>query len=78
MREKFVSMTDDELLEYLGLPDGPDERLYLARLKPQSRAAYERMHEIEQDIKLWQEGVGPRPDAILCFPHAKKKEAEEQ
>jgi hypothetical protein len=63
-------MTDDELLEYLGLPDGPTERAYVANLAPRARAAYERMKVIEEDIKLWQAGVGPKPtDAILCMEH---------
>lgn len=63
-------MTDDELLEYLGLPEGPTERLYIANLPPRSRAAYERMKVVEEDIKLWQAGVGPKPTGvILCKEH---------
>lgn len=63
-------MTDDELLEYLGLPDSPDERMWIARLLWWQRDAYETMRTKEQDIKLWQEGVGPMPtDVILCKEH---------
>lgn len=66
-------MTDDELLEYLGLPDGPDERMYIANLTTKHRAVYEQLRELEQDITLWQAGVGPKPTrAILCFEHAKE------
>lgn len=62
-------MTDAELLEYLGLPDGPDEQAFIANLSATHRATYERMHEVEGDIKLWQEGVGPKPTGvILCYP----------
>lgn len=70
-REKTVSkMTDDELLEYLGLPDGPDERAWIARLLWWQRDAYEAMRTKEHDIKLWQEGVGPKPTGvILCKEH---------
>jgi hypothetical protein len=65
-------MTDDQLLEYLGLPDGPAERLYIANLTPRARGAYAHLHRVEQDIKLWIEGVGPKPtDAILCMEHTK-------
>lgn len=66
-------MTDDELLEYLGLPDGPSERLYIATMKPKARAAFTHLRRVEQDIKLWIEGVGPKPtDAILCYEHDRK------
>lgn len=67
-------MTDSELIEYLCLSDMPREiaQAFIGTLTPQTRATYERMKTTEEDIKLWQEGVGPRPtDAILCFDHAK-------
>jgi hypothetical protein len=63
-------MTDDELLKYLGLPDGPDERLYVASLSRGHLSAYERMREAEEDIALWQAGVGPVPRrVIICKEH---------
>lgn len=63
-------VTDNDLLEYLGLTDGPAERLYIATMKPKARAAFENLRRVEQDIHLWQQGVGPKPtDAILCMEH---------
>lgn len=67
-------MTDTELLEYLGLPDGPDERAYIANLSVGHRSTYERMRETEDDITLWQAGVGPKPTGvILCHEHTKNR-----
>lgn len=71
-------MTDDELLEYLGLPDGPAERAWIARLLWWQRNAYEAMRTKEQDIKLWQEGVGPKPTGvILCREHKSRGHHED-
>jgi hypothetical protein len=63
-------VSDDELLEYLGLPDGQKERAWIARLLWWQRDAYEAMRTKEEDIKLWQAGVGPKPTGvILCKDH---------
>jgi hypothetical protein len=67
-------MTDAELLEYLGLPDGPDEQAFVARMPLKLRNFYGRLRETEEDIRLWQQGVAPKPTGvILCHEHRKSK-----
>jgi hypothetical protein len=67
-------VTDRELAEYLGISDLPRWPWYIANLDPKRRATYERMREVEEDIKLWQAGVGPKPTGvILCHEHKRGK-----
>jgi hypothetical protein len=65
-------MTDQELAAFLCIAGDPDEHTIIARLTPKARAAYEALKTLEEDIVLWQQGVGPKPtNAILCHDHSK-------
>ena len=62
-------MSDDELIEWLGLARvKPEERdKIMASITPERRALYEHMHQVEMELILWQNGVGPKPsDVIVC------------
>jgi hypothetical protein len=58
-------MNDPELAVYLGISGDPDENAIIAKVSPAMRATYEQMKLAEEDIKLWQEGVAPKPTGIL-------------
>lgn len=63
-------MTDTELADYLGLQGYSDQvrAKFIKALPPEKRAMYDKMKTTEEDIKLWQAGVGPKPEnVILCF-----------
>lgn len=63
-------MTDQELADYLGILSTPGWENVIRTLSRGQRATFDQMHRTEQDIKLWQEGVGPKPTGvILCHEH---------
>ena len=63
-------MTDDQLIDYLGLRNEPRARDLIRKLPPGKRDAYERLHQIEIELNLWQAGVGPKPTGVIvCQPH---------
>lgn len=67
-------MTDAELAEYLGIAGESYEAKFMAAMSPANRSLYERMHEVEVDIRLWQSGVMPKPTGvILCHDHSASK-----
>jgi len=59
-------MSDDELARYLGIERAKDRAKILAALTPKERAGYERMRDVELGIKLWLDGLAPRPPGIIC------------
>lgn len=62
----MMIVTDDELATYCGLaPDDPLRKKFIVKLKPETRALFERMHRLEAEINFWQEGVGPKPKGVL-------------
>jgi len=64
-------MNDQQLAAFLGIAGDPDEHKFIARITPEQRATYERMKIVEEDIELWQAGVGPKPTGvILCHDHS--------
>jgi hypothetical protein len=71
-------MNDQQLAAYLGIAGDPIEHVFIARLSPEQRATYERMKTLEEDIKLWQAGVGPKPTGvILCHDHTRKPKVDQ-
>lgn len=65
-------MTDTELAEWLGLARcKPEERdKIMASITSERRALYEHMHQVETDLVLWQNGVGPKPEGVIvCREH---------
>ncbi len=63
-------MTDAELGEYIAPDETPEDRAKLvASLKPGQREVFERMHQVEGELMLWEAGLGPRPTGvIICGP----------
>jgi hypothetical protein len=67
-------MTDHELAVYLGISQTPGWENVIRTLTKSQRATYDKMKSTEEDIKLWQEGVGAKPkDVILCHEHKPKR-----
>jgi hypothetical protein len=62
-----MPMTDDELMEFLGIkrlaPEGRAK--IMATITPEKRALYDRMANLETEVALWQEGLGPKPDGVI-------------
>ena len=55
-------MDDETLAEYLNIPVN-----LVSKIKPDKRAVYERMADVEFEVKLWQDGIGEKPKGvILC------------
>jgi hypothetical protein len=68
-------MTDLELAEYLGVANDPDRDKFIAGLKPEQRAMFDHMAEIEVDLNLWAQGLGPKPSGVIVCEdqcHAKR------
>ena len=66
---KPEGMSDAELAAFLGISDLPAETrvAFIAGLTPERRALFDRMHDLEGEIMLWQAGVGKKPEGvILC------------
>ena len=64
-----MPMTDDELAEFLGIKGKQGCGTILANITPAKRAVYEKMRQVETELHLWQQGVGPKPEGvIICGP----------
>lgn len=57
-------MTDAELAAYLHLTPA-EAAIVIPKLTPEKRAVYERMKEVEIEVALWMEGLGPKPQGVL-------------
>ena len=63
-----AAMTDAELAKFLVIEDEPWCDKFIASMEPEKRATYERMADLEFEIALWQQGLGPKPtDAIILM-----------
>lgn len=60
-----AEVNDAELAEYLGIAHAIERDRIMAKITPEERATYEAMKTAEEDIKLWLEGVGPKPPGII-------------
>lgn len=58
-------MTDDQLKQYLGIANHPKAQKVVDALTANQRATYERMANIEIEVALWQDGLGPKPQGVL-------------
>lgn len=71
-------MNDDELAEFLGIEKAKERSKIMATITPEQRAMYENMHEVEIDLKLWVEGVGPKPKGVIvCRQHGRNHDHDE-
>jgi len=61
-------VSDDELAAFL-CPDDLETGHLIIAAQPHRRELWERMHQVENEIALWQAGIGPKPTGvILCGP----------
>jgi hypothetical protein len=58
-------MTDDELLDFIGVKGKEGAAKILASITPEKRALYERMKQVEIEAALWVDGLGPKPQGVL-------------
>lgn len=59
-------MTDEEMATFLGLRPEEEKRVeFVKHLSPEKRALFERMAGLEMELKLWQDGLGPKPQGVL-------------
>lgn len=57
-------MTDAELAKYLNLSPA-HASIIIPKITPGQRALYEKMAQVETELALWQEGLGPKPEGVL-------------
>jgi hypothetical protein len=60
-----MPMTDDELARFLGIAGHSKAPAIIAALKPTERAMYDSMATVETELKLWQDGLGPKPKGVI-------------
>lgn len=59
-------MTDEEMAAFVGLSPEEENRVgFVKGLSPEKRALFERMAVLELQVKLWQDGLGPKPAGVL-------------
>lgn len=59
-------MTDEEMATFLGLTADDENRVgFVSGLSPEKRVLFERMAGLEMELKLWQDGLGPKPAGVL-------------
>lgn len=59
-------MTDEEMATFLGLKPEEEDRVgFVKGLSPEKRALFERMASLEIECRLWQDGLGPKPQGVL-------------
>jgi hypothetical protein len=58
-------MTDEELAKFTGLYPDPRWPQAVKKFTPEQRAVFERMANLEMELKLWQDGLGPKPAGVL-------------
>ncbi len=59
-------MTDEEMATFCGLSPEEDNWVgFVKGLSPEKRALFERMAGLEMEVKLWQDGLGPKPQGVL-------------
>jgi hypothetical protein len=59
-------MTDEEMATFLGLSPEEEKRVeFVKHMSPEKRALFERMAVLELEVKLWQDGLGPKPQGVL-------------
>lgn len=62
-----MPMTDAELVEFLGIArcSAEDRAKVLASIPPVKRKLYDEMATLEFDLRLWQDGLGPKPKGVI-------------
>ena len=61
-----MPMTDEQLEDYICVPRGSLPRYDIS---PEKRALFDRMAEVENELALWRQGLGPKPKGVIvCGP----------
>lgn len=59
-------MTDEEMAMFVGLSSEEENRVgFVKGLSPEKRALFERMASLEIEVRLWQDGLGPKPQGVI-------------
>lgn len=68
-------MTDEQMAVFMGLePSNPKHMAIVADLTPEKRALYESMADVECQLKLWIEGLGPKPAGVMIdMPRGRRR-----
>lgn len=71
-----MPMTDTELAAFLGIAGHSKAPKIIAELTPEKRALYDQMANLETEIALWQDGLGPKPTGVIicgCKHHRRRR-----
>lgn len=62
-----MQMTDEQLAKFVGITEMSAEvqALFIEKLPPEKRALFDRMANLEIELDLWQQGLGPKPQGVL-------------
>lgn len=66
-------LTDEELVKWLGIENEPKALQVVKKLSSGHRRAYERMALVYQEIRLWEQGLGPKPKGVILTYERKPK-----
>ena len=58
-------MTDAELEVFLGIKGTKQCAKIMATITPAQRQLYDSMANLETEVKLWMDGLGPKPKGVL-------------
>lgn len=58
-------MTDAQLEVFLGIAGTKECAKIMASITAADRASYESMAKLEMELKLWQDGLGPKPKGVI-------------
>jgi len=58
-------MTDRQLAVYLNILDWPNWEEAIKAFSAERRAVFDRMADLEKEIDLWSQGLGPKPKGVL-------------
>jgi hypothetical protein len=63
----MMPMTDAQLEVFLGIADlsKTTRAKIMAAVTPEKRKLYDEMAELEVKVKLWQDGLGPKPEGVI-------------
>lgn len=60
-----MPMTDAELEVFLGITGEPNAAKFIMALSLEKRALFGRMANLEIEVALWQDGLGPKPTGVI-------------
>jgi hypothetical protein len=60
-----MPMTDRQLAVYLNILHWPNWEEAIKAFSAQRRATFDRMADLEKEIDLWAQGLGPKPKGVL-------------